>query len=274
MDRRYFLKLCILSSASVGVAGTLPVFAATEADDSHFVKDYLTKIKNFDRHFADDIKLSVGEYKLLGRIVKRLGRLQSTIGYANFSLVSFDQALRYARNYSRIGAFTDTEIKFLELVFYTNAKDYGFFGEKVSTRITEVVKRRDTLKIPRTGHYLIRGEPYRLYKKIRKDVGRNITLTSGVRGVVKQIHLFLAKALRNGGNLSLASRSLAPPGHSFHGVGDFDVGKYGYGRRNFTLDFAETSEFKKLRDIGYIKIRYHEDNPFGVRFEPWHIKVA
>jgi len=274
VDRRDFLKYCVISGATAGATSISSVFAATEMDDSHFVKDYLTKIKNFDRHFDDDIKLSAGEIKLLARVVKRLSRLQSTIGYANFSLVGFDQALRYARNYSRIGAFTDTEIKFLELVFYTNSKDYGFFGEKVSTRITEVVKRRDTVKIPHTGHYLIRGEPQNLYKKIRKDVSRNITLTSGVRGVVKQIHLFLSKAHRNGGNLSLASRSLAPPGHSFHGIGDFDVGKYGYGRRNFTLDFAKTSEFKKLRDIGYIKIRYHEDNPFGVRFEPWHIKVA
>ncbi len=50
-------------------------------------------------------------------------------------------------------------------------------------------------------------------------------LTSGVRGVAKQFILFLAKAEANGGNLSLASRSLAPPGYSYHGVGDFDVGE-------------------------------------------------
>jgi LAS superfamily LD-carboxypeptidase LdcB len=27
-------------------------------------------------------------------------------------------------------------------------------------------------------------------------------------------------------------------------------------------------------DLGYIKIRYPKGNPFGVRFEPWHIKVV
>ena len=73
--------------------------------------------------------------------------------------------------------------------------------------------------------------------------------------------------------LSMASRSLAPPGHSFHGIGDFDVGKKGYGHRNFTADFAETDEFKRLKQLGFVKIRYHETNPFGVRYEPWHVKV-
>jgi LAS superfamily LD-carboxypeptidase LdcB len=105
-------------------------------------------------------------------------------------------------------------------------------------------------------------------------MGKSIVLTSGVRGVVKQMYLFLAKAVRSDGNLSMASRSLAPPGHSFHGNGDFDVGKVGYGYRNFTEDFAKTAEFKRLEELGYIRIRYHEKNPFGVRFEPWHIKVV
>jgi LAS superfamily LD-carboxypeptidase LdcB len=92
--------------------------------------------------------------------------------------------------------------------------------------------------------------------------------------VVKQMQLFVSKADRADGNLSLASRSLAPPGYSFHGVGDFDVGIKGWGARNFTDDFATTDEFKKLLDLGYIDIRYPADNRLGVRFEPWHIKVS
>jgi len=140
--------------------------------------------------------------------------------------------------------------------------------------LTDGIRKRDTIKVPHTGHYVFRGDSLRLYEKIRRDVGKSIILTSGVRGVVKQMYLFLSKAVRSKGNLSMASRSLAPPGHSFHGAGDFDVGKVGYGYRNFRLDFAETSEFKRLEDLGYIRIRYHEKNPFGVRFEPWHIKVT
>jgi len=106
------------------------------------------------------------------------------------------------------------------------------------------------------------------------DIGDTITLTSGVRSVVKQMHLFLRKASKYEGNLSLASRSLAPPGYSFHGIGDFDVGHIKLGEQNFTDAFAKTDEFKKLIDLGYINIRYLMDNELGVRFEPWHIKVA
>jgi LAS superfamily LD-carboxypeptidase LdcB len=92
--------------------------------------------------------------------------------------------------------------------------------------------------------------------------------------VVKQIYLFLNKADKVDGNLSLASYSLAPPGHSYHAIGDFDVGKNGLGRKNFSEEFASTDEFKRLIDLGYLGIRYPEDNSFGVRHEPWHIKIV
>ena len=95
-----------------------------------------------------------------------------------------------------------------------------------------------------------------------------------MRGVVKQFQLFLSKAVTTGGNLSQASRSLAPPGYSYHAVGDFDVGRVGFGLKNFTADFADTPEYRKLIDLGYVDIRYTETNPFGVRHEPWHIKIA
>ena len=88
------------------------------------------------------------------------------------------------------------------------------------------------------------------------------------------MHLFLKKSILVGGNLSRASRSLAPPGHSYHGIGDFDVGKVGLGYANFTEKFSQTDEFKQLKKLGFVQIRYTEDNPFGVRYEPWHIKVS
>ena len=95
-----------------------------------------------------------------------------------------------------------------------------------------------------------------------------------MRGLAKQYHLFLRKAVETQGNLSRAARSLAPPGYSFHAVGDFDIGKLGLGSENFTDRFAETEEFSKLIDLGYVDIRYPESNPFGVRHEPWHIKIS
>ena len=76
------------------------------------------------------------------------------------------------------------------------------------------------------------------------------------------------------GNLSLASRSLAPPGHSYHGIGDFDVGNKNLGADNFTARFAETEEYKKLIRLKYVDIRYTRTNQVGVRYEPWHIKVV
>ena len=90
---------------------------------------------------------------------------------------------------------------------------------------------------------------------------------------MKQFLLFFNKAYKNNGNLSLASRSLAPPGYSFHGIGDFDVGQVGLGAANFNKIFTNTEVFKRLNALGYIKFRYPDKNLLGVRFEPWHIKV-
>lgn len=73
--------------------------------------------------------------------------------------------------------------------------------------------------------------------------------------------------------MSLASRSLAPPGYSYHAVGDFDVGEKGLGAANFSSRFAQSDTCTKLRELGYLKLRYPENNLLGVRFEPWHIKV-
>ena len=137
-----------------------------------------------------------------------------------------------------------------------------------------MVDKSDTTKIAGSGHYLYKGDAQKKYMLLKRDVGEQIILTSGVRSIVKQMHLFLAKLEKSNGNLSLASRSLAPPGHSFHGIGDFDVGRKGLGENNFTAEFAKTDEFKRLCELDYVDIRYTKSNRFGVRYEPWHIKVV
>jgi len=221
-----------------------------------------------------DVVFNRGRKKLLTQTTQRLRRLQRYVGYGNFNLISYDRAMYYARNYSSIGAFTRDEKKFLDEVFFSDAHRYGFFGAKVTSKINARIKVRDTLKVPRSGHYVYQGAPLAMYKQIRRDIGKKLVLTSGIRGVVKQMYLFLNKTLSTGGNLSVASRSLAPPGHSYHGIGDFDVGKIGLGRNNFTSQFANTDEFKRLIELGYVAIRYPDGNPYGVRYEPWHIKVV
>jgi D-alanyl-D-alanine carboxypeptidase len=280
MKRRDFLKVLALSILG---AGTAPeVFAeitrhsyptpANFYDDQ--IKDYLLKMKNFNKPHKDDIYLDQQYLWLLKSTVKRLRRLQQTVGHGNFYLLSIDEAIRFSRNYSRIGSFTRAELDFLEMVFYEDFIPYGFFGDKPQKNLTDSIQKRDTVKIPRTGNYLYKGAPQETYDKIKKDLGDQVVLTSGIRSITKQMYLFLNKAYKSKGNLSLASRSLAPPGYSFHSIGDFDVGKIGFGVSNFTERFTTTDVYKKLNAYGYLKLRYVQSNLLGVRFEPWHIKVV
>lgn len=243
--------------------------AALRADDP----SYLEKIREFDRSFDDDVILEGDRLALLHSTAWRLTRAQRVIGHGHFNLLGFDDLIRYCRRYRSIGELSREQLDFLEEVFSTDAEEYGFYGDKVLTEMTAEIDERDCLKIPGTGHYLFRGEPQQKYEQMCKDLDDNIFLTSGVRNVVKQMQLFLDKAVTTDGNLSQASRSLAPPGYSYHAVGDFDIGKVGAGLDNFSEVFAETDEYRKLVDLGYMELRYTPTNPFGVRHEPWHIKM-
>lgn len=235
---------------------------------------YYDKMQNFESAHQEDVFVEQVHNPLLVSTFQRLDRVQTLVGHGNFNVLGFDAMLKYASSHESVGKFTKAELDFLEGLFFNNAERYGFFGEKVIDSLTAVVNERDRVKVDHTGHFLFKGESLAVYEKIRRDVGDSVILTSGIRGIVKQTHLFLAKTIQSEGNLSLASRSLAPPGHSFHGIGDFDVGKVGFGVKNFTSDFADTDEYKKLVDLGYLDMRYPEQNLLGVRFEPWHIQVA
>lgn len=220
-----------------------------------------------------DIIAKTSTLTLIKSLYARISRVQKTIGYGHFNTLNFDEMLYIGRNYPKVGNFTQEEIDYCEELFYEKATTYGFYGTKVITDITHAIHKNDIKKISCTGHYLFKGEAIVKYEKIVQEMGNKVVLTSGVRNVVKQIYLFLNKTLQTGGNLSIASRSLAPAGYSYHGVSDFDIGKVGFGARNFTSEFARTFEYQKLTELGYIDIRYPKNNPYGVRFEPWHIKV-
>jgi len=75
------------------------------------------------------------------------------------------------------------------------------------------------------------------------------------------------------GNITKASRDIAPPAYSYHSTGDYDLGKIGFGNANFTSRFALTREFKELKELPYLDMRYTIFNKDGIRYEPWHIKV-
>lgn len=218
--------------------------------------------------------LHVGELATFESLRERLGSVRRYVGFGNFNIISFDTVLYYARNVSSIGAFTPAELALVEKLFYEETAQYGFYGKRTCESLTTTIDEKETIKVPRSGHYLLKGEALSAFERLQKDVGESLILTSGVRSVAKQMSLFLDKIKSCGGNISLAAKSIAPPGHSYHSIGDFDVGKKGLGYLNFTEEFAKTEEFAMLQTLPYIKTRYIPNNPDGVQFEPWHIQIV
>ena len=253
MERRNFLNL-LQKSLILGVSTSITPLFATSTNG-----DYI---------------LTWNDFKLLKSIKYKLRKVSNIVGYGNFNLITFDDTLKIAKKYSKVGIFTRAELNFIERIFYTNASKFGFYGLRTVENLTHKVIKKNTYKVPYTGHYLYKGEPLSTYHKLLGDIGNTLVLTSGIRSVVKQMYLFFNKIEKCSGNISVASHSIAPMGYSFHSIGDFDVGKKGLGYKNFTKYFATTKEFREIRKLKYIGIRYTVNNFDGVRFEPWHIKVV
>ncbi len=256
---------------SITLAASRKTSTPDPRDDD--MNTYLRKVRYFNEDHTDDVFLKEEQFQLLQSAVKRFQRIQNLIGFGNFYLLDFDHAVNIARTQTSVGPFTIEELSFLEQLFYASASEYGFYGEKPLRNLTDRIPMQEVIKLPGTGNFLFRGQPEALYLHIRKELGDQVVLTSGVRSVIKQFQLFMTKVVESNGNLSRASRSLAPPGYSYHGVSDFDVGQVGFGAYNFTERFISTPVFKRLKDLGYLRLRYPRDNLLGVRFEPWHIKV-
>ncbi len=280
MKRRHVLKALGMSCLGFGLAPEISAktiqsyFAGKKAyPEEDQLKDYLQKIQNFNKPHDDDVLLDYEQYETFESTVLRLRRLQKLVGHGNFNILNFTDGLSLAGNYSRVGKFTKQELQFMELTFYEDGQLYGFLGQKPLKEITDQVKKKDVIKIPHSGNYLYKDRSIEIFDDIKKELGDQVILTSGIRSVMKQFLLFLNKVHNSEGNLSLASRSLAPPGYSFHGNGDFDVGQKGYGKLNFTGTFTETEVYKRLSEMGYLQLRYPAGNKLGVRYEPWHIKI-
>lgn len=279
MKRRHLLKALGLGCIGFGIAPDILAktiegyFAGVTYSTDDDLKDYLHKMQNFNNLHKDDVLIDSNLYTTFESTVMRLRRLQQLVGHGNFHILNFPDGLSLARNYSKVGKFTKSELRFMEIIFYEDGQHYGFLGQKPIKEITDQVKKKDVVKIPDSGNFLYKERSIEIFGNIKKELGDQVILTSGVRGVMKQFLLFLNKVYSNDGNLSLASRSLAPPGYSFHGNGDFDVGQAGYGALNFTATFTETDVYKRLSELGYLKLRYPQDNRLGVRYEPWHIKI-
>jgi D-alanyl-D-alanine carboxypeptidase len=246
MDRRLFLSLAVACSTTLAWGAT-EEFTPSRASTTH-------------------------ASPMVRTLLDKLNTVQHHVGYVRFNTISFDEMLKVALHCNK--ALNPQEIGYIETIFYSDPRRYGFYGERTVPRLTAVTLEKDLVYIKKSGHFLLNGAATEKYTTIKKLVGNDLILTSGVRAPVKQLHLFLKKMVSEGGDLRLASTSIAPPGFTFHSVGDFDIGKAGYGYGNFSSKFQETDVFKKLYDGGHITIRYTNGNPYGVRYEPWHIKVT
>ena len=228
---------------------------------------------NTQKHDIDTVWLRDDQVSSFVHVQKKIELVKRYVGFGNFNILSFDDMLKVAARYSKIGAFTSSELAFMEEIFYANPNNHGFYGRRTVPSLTTKIDKRDVIKVKHTGHYLFRGHSDESYNRVISDIGKSIVLTSGVRGVPKQMNLYFNKIKSTKGNLSQASRSLAPPAYSYHSIGDFDVGKKGWGYKNFTVSFARTQEFWRLQKLPYISMRYTINNRDGVKFEPWHVKI-
>ena len=263
-----------LAATDAGIAAGPEAHAEAVTEDEA-LRDYLYKMRHFDAPHLGDIYLTAAQIPLFTSVRAKLEALQKHVGHLNFQVLSLDEGRVQARRMAGgDGGFTSEELSFMEELFYADAGNYGFLDQKPFNSLTYAIPVREVTKVPGMGNYIYRGAAAARWGEIHKLLGDEVVLTSGVRGVLKQFLLFLNKAERNNGNLSLASRSLAPPGYSYHGVGDFDVGQRGLAEKNFTGAFTETPVFAALNELGYITLRYPQDNLLGVRFEPWHIRVV
>lgn len=271
MNRRNFLKILACSTAMGSVGNTLLAKTIISEEDDYYTVDSLNKL---GQEKPKDIYLDQKYHKSFESVIKKLNLVQRHVGFGNYNIISFDEALNIARWSTKMDGFTKEELEFMEYIFYYNPNVHGFYGERTCKNITDEIDKRNILKIPYSGHYLFKDRSLDTYNNMIKDIGDSIILTSGVRSVMKQMKLFLDKLDRTNLNLNQASISLAPPAYSFHSSGDFDIGKKGFGYDNFTERFALTEEFSKMIKLTYVDIRYTINNKDGVRYEPWHVTVV
>ncbi len=272
MNRRDFFNSCKIVALST-FSSPLLVKADEEFSFSEKIQPTDSLVPQNDFIKKSDIFIEKKDINEFISVRKKLELVQRYVGYGNFNVLSFDDLIKNARFAKNIKKFTSKELSFLEKIFYINPTQYGFYGKKICSSITEKIHKKDIIKIPKTGHYLFRGKPEKTYYDMKKDIGDTIILTSGVRSIVKQMNLYLNKIHSTNGNITKASNSLAPPAFTYHSIGDFDVGKIGLGYDNFTAKFALTDEFLRMKKLSYIEMRYTINNKDGVRYEPWHIKV-
>ncbi|MBF0584862.1 MAG: peptidase M15, partial [Magnetococcales bacterium] len=178
---------------------SLPVPASMPKMRGGDISLYLNKVRTFNASHEGDVFLDAKRFDLLKSALARISRVQRTVGFGNFYLLSFDEAVQIAQMHTAVGPFTTEELDFLEQIFYERAMLYGFYGEKPLKNLTDQIDKGEVVKIPNSGNHLYRGKPMEIYALLRRKVGKDLILTSGVRSVVKQFLLFLSKIYEGNG---------------------------------------------------------------------------
>ena len=169
MDRRTFLKTLgiYLLSRQIGILTSTWAFAPAITPSPSLLGSPANQ-QNLDSQEPvfpiQDIVLTASDRKTLQTVLARFARVQATVGHGNFCLLGFDDSLRIARGYQRVGAFSDRELAFLDKIFHTDARKYGFKGQKLFNNITNSINLRKVNKIPGTGNYLYNGSSFKLYQ--------------------------------------------------------------------------------------------------------------
>ena len=241
--------------------------------DDESIKDYLFRIRNPDMRHAGDVVADAKTRATLASVNQRLTTVRDVVGFGNFNVLSFDEMLEFGRRYSQIGEFTRSELDLLESLFTRMLRDTVSLARNLSARSPSGSTCAMSSRFRITGHYVFSGKSLALYEKVLKQVGGNLTLTSGC--AASSSRCSSSSPGRRRRRQPLAGIALiGATGVLISRRRRFRRGYQGWGERNFTDDFASTDEFRSLLDLGYIDIRYPKDNRKGVRFEPWHIKVT
>ena len=200
----------------------------------------------------------------------RLAQAEAKIGHGRFNLANFDEVRATAR--AAGSPFSAREEVEFQALFALDARRIGFLGPRVTQDMNAALPVARLRAVAGTGQHVY-PEALAVYERARRAVGEQLVVTSGARGVPKQMLVFINSALR-GGLISRTVHSVAPPGYSYHAIGDIDVGDRRLGGANFTVAFARSSTYQRLAALDFIRFRYPINNPFGVQFEPWHLQIA
>ena len=111
-------------SALLGALNLEDISPGSPIKDQHF-HNLSKKNVNFDADYPDDVLCPVHQRAMLDSVIKKFRMSQRHIGNGNFNLTSMDEffnSLKYAPSSERL---TKEEIKFIEELFYFDAKKYG-----------------------------------------------------------------------------------------------------------------------------------------------------